>query len=140
MRTRWFLVMTLLLFVGTLIGISSLGGPESAPQKERYIQEHPVSIPSNARVVQISSAMPMPSAHARRLSAMLEHGSMPRHATAGEVLSDTECTPGKDMISRCRNELRLADGSTVVLRHPHKMADIPCLAPGETVRLVPLDA
>lgn len=140
MRTRLFLVLTLLLFVGALIGISSLGGRESAPQQERYIQEHPVSIPSDARVVEVSNTMPMPSAHARRLSAMLEEGSMPRHATAGEVLSDTECAPGKDMISRCRNEVRLADGSTVVLRHPHKMADVPCLAPGETVRLLPLDA
>ena len=139
-RTRWFLLITLVLFAAAVTGISVVSSGDRAPQKERFVQEHPVSIPSDARVVQISSTMPMPSAHARRLSAMLEQGSMPSQATTGEILTDTECTPDKDSISRCRNEVRLAGGSTIVLRHPHRMAHVPCLAPGETVRLLPLDS
>lgn len=140
MRKRWFFVLATLLLAAVVIGISVVSGRDSGPRKERYVQEHPVSIPSDARVVQISSTMPMPSAHPRRLSAMLEQGPMPPHATTGEVLSDTECAPDQDSISHCRNEVRLAGGSTIVLRHPHKMAHVPCLAPGETVRLLPLDA
>jgi hypothetical protein len=44
------------------------------------------------------------------------------------------------MISRCRNEVSLADGTRVVLRHPHNMSKVPCLAPGEHVRLIPQPA
>ena len=137
MRARWFVLLSLLLFGGVLIGLASLQGsaaPESSP---RYVQEHPVAIPATARTVSISQTMPMPSAHARRLSSMLESGNMPAGPTNGEVLSDTECAPDAKSVSRCRNEVRLPGGETIVLRHPHKMADVPCLAPGETVRLVP---
>jgi hypothetical protein len=41
------------------------------------------------------------------------------------------------MISRCRNVMRLEDGREIVLRHPHDMSRVPCLAPGERVRLLP---
>ena len=103
-----------------------------------YVSEHPVAVPETVRTVSVSRAMPMPSAHARRLSAMLEQGALPE-STMAEVMTDTDCTPDEHMVSRCRNELRLPDGSTIVLRHPHDMSKVPCLAPGEQVRLVPLD-
>ena len=44
------------------------------------------------------------------------------------------------MVSRCRNEMQLQDGSRIVLRHPHDMSAVPCLAPGEDVLLVPATA
>ena len=140
LRMRWLVLSTIVLFIATVSAISSFGGGSSAPQSRQYVREHPVSVPSDVRTVRISSTMPRPSAHPRRLSSMLEQGVMPRHATTGEVLSDTECAPDQDSISHCRNEVRLADGSRIVLRHPHRMADVPCLAPGETVRLVPPSA
>jgi hypothetical protein len=68
---------------------------------------------------------------------MLETGAMPHVPTMAEVMTDTECAPDERMISRCRNVVRLPDGSRAVLRHPHDMAKIPCLAPGERVRLIP---
>ena len=88
----------------------------------------------------VSRVMPAPSVSERRLSAMLERGVMPAAPTTAEVLSDTDCAPDSAMISRCRNEVRLPDGSTMVLRHPHDMRHIPCLAPGEQVLLVPTKA
>lgn len=99
--------------------------------------EHATPVPETARTVVVSTTMPLPSAHERRLSAMLEAGAMPHEPTIGEVMSDTDCAPDATMISRCRNEVRLADGSTIVLRHPHDMRTIPCLAPEEQVLLVP---
>jgi hypothetical protein len=33
-----------------------------------------------------------------------------------------------------------SDGKSLVLRHPHNMHRIPCLAPGEMIRLVPAPA
>lgn len=62
---------------------------------------------------------------------------MPNRAMMAEVMTDTDCTPDAQMISRCRNVVRLADGRQIVLRHPHDMTEIPCLAPGERVRLMP---
>ncbi len=93
--------------------------------------------PPSARTVLVSRAMPMPSAHARRLSAMLEEGAMPDRPMMADVMTDTDCTPDAHMISRCRNVMRLADGHRIVLRHPHDMSHVPCLAPGERVRLIP---
>jgi hypothetical protein len=104
------------------------------------VAEHTVPVPAEAREVLVSRAMPLPSAHARRLSAMLERGTMPSRPVAAEVLTDTECEPDAELVSRCRNEVRLTGGDTLVLRHPHRMTEVPCLAPGETVRLVPVDA
>lgn len=104
---------------------------------EQYLSEHSASVPATARTVEISATMPAPSAHARRLSAMLEAGAMPAEPTMAEVVTDTDCAPDARMISRCRNEMLLADGSRVVLRHPHDMSSVPCLAPEEQVLLVP---
>jgi hypothetical protein len=107
---------------------------------ERLVSEHAVPVPETARTVTVSRTMPLPSAHARRLSAMLEAGAMPLEPTAAEVLTDTDCAPDERMVSRCRNEMRLPDGRTIVLRHPHDMSSVPCLAPGEQVLLVPAAA
>lgn len=116
-------------------GASILLGRDSAG--ERYVSEHPAAVPETARTVTVSARMPLPSVHARRLSAMLEAGAMPHQPMMAEVLSDTECSPDEQMVSRCRNEMQLANGDRIVVRHPHDMRDVPCLAPGERVRLVP---
>ena len=104
---------------------------------ERYVSEHSAPVPEKARTVMVSATMPLPSAHARRLSAMLEAGAMPHEPMMAEVLSDTDCTPDDQMVSHCRNEMQLTNGDRIVVRHPHDMRDVPCLAPGERVRLVP---
>jgi hypothetical protein len=104
---------------------------------ERYVSEHSAPVPETARTVTVSATMPLPSAHARRLSAMLEAGAMPHEPMMAEVLSDTDCAPDEQLVSRCRNEMQLANGDKIVARHPHDMRDVPCLAPGERVRLVP---
>lgn len=127
----------------TILALAVLGGAwallarDPSPGTDAYVSEHPTVVPENARTVTISTTMPLPSAHARRLSAMLEDGRMVDEPTTAEVLTDTDCAPDAQMVSRCRNEMRLPDGSRIVLRHPHDMSRIPCLAPGERVVLVP---
>jgi hypothetical protein len=115
-------------------------GEEAADNSPPSVSEYSVAVPASARTVAVSRAMPMPSAHERRLSAMLEHGAMPDRPVMAEVLTDTNCEPDAEMISRCRNVVRLADGRQMVLRHPHDMTKIPCLGPGERVRLIPTGA
>lgn len=136
-RRLLLLVATALAVVG---GTWALLGSGSGGESERYVSEHPVDVPEAVRTVTVFATMPAPSAHERRLSARLEEGTMPPEATMAEVLTDTDCAPDQQMVSRCRNELRLADGRTVVLRHPHVMSSVPCLAPGEQVLLVPATA
>lgn len=139
MRRRVFaLLAATAILVAVAGGFILTGGEEAADIPPTYVSEHPVAVPASARTVAVSQAMPMPSAHERRLSAMLEQGPMPDQPVMAEVLTDTDCTPDAHMISRCRNVMRLADGRQVVLRHPHDMTKIPCLAPGERVRLIPM--
>jgi hypothetical protein len=138
MRLRLFALLAATAVLVVAAGVLTLArGEEAADDSSTFVSEHPVAVPAAARTVAVSSAMPMPSAHERRLSAMLEDGRMPERPMMAEVMTDTNCTPDAAMISRCRNVMRLADGRQIVLRHPHDMTKIPCLAPGERVRLIP---
>jgi hypothetical protein len=135
----------LLLPLVALVTLAALGGAwallDRGPDAgDRYVSEHATPVPETARTITVSATMPLPSATARQLSAMLETGEMPRAPMSAEVLTDTDCAPDERMVSRCRNEMRLADGRTIVLRHPHDMRNVPCLAPGEQVLVVPTSA
>jgi hypothetical protein len=137
-------ILLLIAVIGTLaagaalgIGIIGMGHDQSARGADVYVREHPVDVPTSVRTVSVSSDMPMPSAHARMLSAMLIEGRLPEAPMMAEVMTDTDCAPDAEMISHCRNEMQLSNGEKIVVRHPHDMRDVPCLAPGERVRLVP---
>jgi hypothetical protein len=64
-------------------------------------------------------------------------GSIPASPTMAMVRTDEDCAPDEQGISRCLNELRLADGRRLVLRHAHSMARVPCMSPGERIRVIP---
>lgn len=136
-RLRLFGVLAGIAILVVAAGALALAGREDAADAPAAVSGHPVAAPSSVRTVVVSRTMPMPSAHERRLSAMLEAGTMPDRPVMGDVMTDSDCAPDAAMISRCRNDVRLADGRQIVLRHPHEMSRIPCLAPGERVRLIP---
>lgn len=141
MRLRLFAVLAAIAIAAAVAGVLALGGREEAVSSSpASATEHPTAVPAVARTVMVSRAMPMPSAHERRLSAMLEEGTMPDRPMMAEVMTDSDCAPDARMISRCRNVVRLASGRQIVVRHPHDMTTIPCLAPGERVLLVPAGA
>ena len=132
MRLRLFAVLAALALAAVAGAVALDRSREPAPAAA-----HEVAIPALARTVTVSLSLPLPSPHARRLSAMAEEGSLPSRPMAAEVLTDSDCAPDAEGISRCRNVVRLEDGRRLVLRHPHDMRRVPCLAPGERVRLVP---
>jgi hypothetical protein len=76
-----------------------------------------------------------PSPSPTTLHAGLEEGQLPAGTVEAMVLTDENCAPDPQGISHCRNEVQLASGQTVVLRHSHDMQLVPCLAPGEEVLL-----
>jgi hypothetical protein len=138
MRPRLFALLAATAILVAAAAVFTLArDDEAGGDSPAFVSEHPVAIPASARTVAVSRQMPLPSAHERRLSAMLEDGAMPDRPMMAEVMTDTSCTPDAEMISRCRNVMRLADGRRIVLRHPHDMTKVPCLAPGEQVRLIP---
>lgn len=63
----------------------------------------------------------------------LLQGPLPSHRVQGLVLTDTSCTPDAYGISHCHNEIRLDDGTTILVQHDHNMQVYPCLKPGEPV-------
>ena len=113
----------IVLVVGALAASATLvlgDGEDAAPETD---PAH--TPPSQARLVVVTRRMPEPSPQGMTLNGKLERGRMPQTAMHGTVLTDTECTPGFDGVSRCRNEIRLADGTTIVVRHPHDMSQVP---------------
>jgi hypothetical protein len=138
MRPRLIGALAAIAVLVAAAGVLTFGGrDEAADRSPASVSEHTLAAPPSARTVLVSRAMPRPSAHVRRLSAMLEEGAMPDRPMMADVMTDTDCGPDAQMISRCRNVMRLTDGRRIVLRHPHRMSDVPCLAPGERVRLMP---
>ncbi len=67
------------------------------------------------------------------LRAQLLDGRVPAGRTVAVVLTDEDCAPDGQGISHCANALRLPNGNTLTVRHPHSMAVVPCLTPGERV-------
>jgi hypothetical protein len=94
--------------------------------------------PAAARTLLVSMQRAPASQPGMLLHGRLVGGRLPVAATTGEVLSDEDCTPDAAGISHCRNAIRLADGHTIVVRHPHDMRRVPCLTPGEHVRVRPV--
>jgi hypothetical protein len=99
------------------------------------VDPHGTALPTE-RHVQISRAMPAPS-DTDGLHARLVSGTMPHGRVTATVLTDEQCAPDSQGISHCLNRLRLEDGSEIAVRHPHDMGRVACLAPGETVQLLP---
>ncbi len=65
-------------------------------------------------------------------------GTVPLSVQSGRVLTDESCSPDQYGISHCLNEVELANGTTLVVRHNHNMMNDPCLSPGEQIRVEPL--
>jgi hypothetical protein len=65
-------------------------------------------------------------------------GTAPAHAMGAATLTDESCQPDNAGVSHCLNELKLANGQTIVVRHDHNMHAMPCLNPGEHVQVAPI--
>lgn len=124
-----------LLAVGALVALAALRQtpPEGPPPGS-----HGVPIPS-ARTVLVAAgglakiSVPGQALHTKRLE-----GAIPASATPATVLTDENCTPDASGVSHCTNRLRMDDGSELTVVHSHRMGDVPCLSPGERVRVEPV--
>jgi hypothetical protein len=71
------------------------------------------------------------------LMASLERGQLPIGAASATVLTDANCQPDQEGVSHCLNELDVGTAK-VLVRHHHKMSQVPCLTPGEQVNILTL--
>ena len=100
-------------------------GADTSHQRPAFVRSLAVS----------TKAEPAPSAHPERMRGLLIDGRLPDGVVRATVLTDEDCAPDAHGVSHCRNKLRLPGGRTIEVRHPHRMHDVPCMTPGETVRL-----
>lgn len=69
----------------------------------------------------------------------LETGVIPDNVSLLTVLTDEDCTPDEEGVSHCLNRVEYVTASgmqNASLRHHHKMAEEPCLTPGQTLEVV----
>jgi hypothetical protein len=100
-------------------------GPDASYQRPAFVRSLAVT----------TTGEPAPSAHPQRMRALLLAGRLPAGVVTATVLTDEDCAPDAQGVSHCRNKLRLPSGKTIEVRHPHRMHDVPCMTPGESVRV-----
>lgn len=144
LRTKLpFLLATVLLAaaVVTALALGTGGSPAGSPTAaQKYTTQHPGGdahqAPATVRTLAVYTAgEPAPSTNPRQMRARLVKGKLPSRQVTGTVLTDENCEPDATGLSRCRNELELPNGRKLTVRHPHRMHDVPCMTPGETVRV-----
>ena len=111
--------------------IGSGGTRQAAPRDPAH------TAPPATRTLVVSATTAPVSQPGGVLHGRLVEGRMPHAAMMGEVLSDGDCAADLHGVSHCRNAVRMADGHMIVVRHPHSMASVPCLTPGERIRIRP---
>ena len=68
-----------------------------------------------------------------------EYGMIPASVTRLTVLTDENWQPDAEGVSHCRNRVQFETETgieQVTLRHHHRMAEEPCLTPGQNVEVV----
>lgn len=132
--SKYALAAALAIIIIAAIAISTTGGSQSASH------EGATALAADAtdqeRTVLVSAGRePAPSPPGRVLYALRIAGDVPGSTVQATVISDENCAPDARGISRCTNALRLRSGRILTVRHPHRMMEVPCLEPGEQVRV-----
>lgn len=127
-RTRLIGAFAATILVVALAGCGG-GSSSSSPPSEG------ATAAGGMKTVHVFAREPAPSPSAVDLRAGLEKGTLPSGPVVATVLTDENCMPDRQGISHCINRVRIPGEGIVVLRHPHDMNQVPCLAPGEKVLL-----
>lgn len=111
------------------VGASGCGGGSSPATSSGK----PAASQDKMRTLIVSSGRePTPSSPGSTLHALRLKGSVPSRPTVATVMTDENCAPDAHGVSHCVNRIRLP-GGTLVVRHPHRMMEVPCLEPGEHI-------
>ena len=116
--------------------------PELPASTSHFVELSPKNQADSARrtvvIARGGAALPNLSATDKLLMTSLVDGQLPRQAMQAVVRTDSNCQPDEQGVSHCLNELAVGS-ETVMIRHHHKMSEVPCLTPGETVTVLSLE-
>lgn len=92
--------------------------------------------PAGMRTLLVSNRRePARSLPGTTMRALRISGAVPAAAVVGTVITDEDCAPDAAGTSHCVNKVRMASGGVLTVRHPHRMAEVPCMTPGERIRV-----
>lgn len=122
--------------VAALLALSP--GDHAAPSTAPPVQDRAHTAPPTVRTLVATRGKrePPPSLPGAAMHALLLKGKLPGRPAMATVTSDEDCAPDAAGISHCLNRLRLKGGNRLAMRHPHAMSQVPCMTPGERVRVV----
>jgi hypothetical protein len=127
------------VLVIVLVVIASQQRPAVTAPASHFVQLSPGNQADSARRTVViapgGAKLPKPSAPDKLLMTSLVSGELPSQAIQAVVRTDSNCQPDENGVSHCLNELAFGS-ATVVVRHHHKMSEVPCLTPGETVTIL----
>ncbi|HIG74650.1 MAG TPA: hypothetical protein EYQ24_08785 [Bacteroidetes bacterium] len=130
--------ITRLILLGLIVGAVVVGarlllGTNDVPPTDRTLRTQPTE--TEVRAVLVTPEAERLPHKPGVLAVTLVEGVVPPAAVEAQVLTDEDCAPDAVGVSRCLNRLDVG-GSEVAVRHPHRMHEVACLRPGETVRLI----
>jgi hypothetical protein len=142
---NWLLLASITL-IGALVAVFVVTAIqqrlELPASTSHFVELTPKNQTDSARrtviVAQAGEGLPNFSATDKLLMTSLVDGQLPSQAMQAVVQTDSNCQPDEHGVSHCLNELAVGE-STIMVRHHHKMSDVPCLTPGETVTLLSLE-
>jgi hypothetical protein len=131
----------LLLFAAALAAIASLTAFAAAPARGTAKLRTVLVVPQGNRTaparVGIRDCIAFPRTCVNGIGrlevAYAVKGVAPRRLTTGTILTDRWCQADRYGVSHCSNDIRLASGRVISVRHDHAMANDPCLVRGERV-------
>jgi hypothetical protein len=139
-------LLTSIALVGTLVivlvVIASWQRPALPTPTSHFVALSPGNQTYSERrtviVAHAGEGLPNFSATDKLLMTSLVDGQLPSQAMQAVVRTDANCQPDEYGVSHCLNELAVGE-STIMVRHHHKMSEVPCLSPGETVTILTLE-
>lgn len=133
LKKNWIgIALAGLALVAVALGVALSGGDRAAVPSGAAGSDSAHARPAAMRTLMVSARRePAPSLPGSTMRALRMRGPVPVRAAVGTVMSDEDCAADARGVSHCVNRIRLASGHVLTVRHPHRMADVPCMTPGE---------
>lgn len=129
-------LLTAVAVASTWAGRESGEAPPQAPSEQQILSDSAHEQPESDKRTVLVADEPTLGSDQETLTVGLEEGTMPPStATDAVVMTDENCTPDARGVSYCLNEIQIDGGETLSVRHKHRMHEVPCLVPGEPIRL-----
>lgn len=134
-------LVAIVIGAGALLGSGSRGAQPGKTNAIRPAATHTDTAhtaPTATRTLVVSAMRePAPSLPGATMRAVRVGGTIPARASLASVMTDEDCAPDAAGVSHCINKVRLQSGAVLTVRHPHRMAQVPCMTPGERIRVQP---